>query len=58
MRQLLSVSTPEAQCMLVAVGGRVQPGSRVEAVVGESLFGCCTQQLQEGQLDHMDRNTL
>lgn len=58
MRQLLSIGTSEAQCKLVALGGAVEPGGRVEAVVGEGLLGCCAQQLQEGQLDHMDRNAL
>lgn len=58
VRQLLSVGASEAQCVLLAVGGAVQPGGRVEAVVGEGLFGCCAQQLQEGHLDHMDWETL
>lgn len=58
VRQLLSVGTSEAQCKLVALGGAVQPGGRVEAVVGEGLLGCRAQQLQEGQLDHVDRNAL
>lgn len=56
--QLLSVGASEAQCKLVTLGGAVEPGGRVEAVVGEGLPGCCAQQLQEGQLDHMDRNAL
>lgn len=58
VRQLLSVGAFEAQCKLVALGGAVQPGGRVEAVVGEGLLGCCAEQLQEGQLDHVDRNAL
>lgn len=58
VRQLLSVGTSEAQCKLVALRGAVQPGGRVEAVVGEGLLGCRAQQLQEGQLDHVDRNAL
>lgn len=56
--QLLSVGASEAQCVFVAVGGAVQPGGRVEAVVGEGLLGCCAQQLEEGQLDHVDWNAL
>lgn len=58
LRQFFPVGASEAQCKLVALGGAVQPGGRVEAVVGEGLLGCCAQKLQEGQLDHMDRNTL
>lgn len=56
--QLLPVAAPEAQCVLVAVGGGVQPGGRVEAVVGEGLLGCSAQQLQEGQLHHVDWNAV
>lgn len=56
--QLLPVAASEAQCVFVAVGGDVQPGGRVEAVVGEGLLGCRTQQLQEGQLDHVDWNAV
>lgn len=56
--QLLSVSGPEAQCLLVALGGSVQPGGRVQAVVGERLLGRGAQQLQEGQLDHVHWHTV
>lgn len=56
--QLLAVRAPEAQCVLVAMGGRVQPGGRVQAVVGERLLGRGAQQLQEGQLDHVHWHTL
>ncbi len=56
VRQLLPVAASEAQCVFVAVGGGVQPGGGVEAVVGEGLLGCRTQQLQEGQLDHVGWN--
>lgn len=56
--QLLSVSASEAQCVFVAEGGGVQPGGGVEAVVGEGLLGCRAQQLQEGQLDHVDWNAV
>lgn len=58
MRQLLSVGASEPQCQLVALGGAVEPSGRVEAVVGEGLLGGCAQQLQEGQLDHMDGNAV
>lgn len=47
MRQLLPVAASEAQRVFVAEGGSVQPGSRVEAVVGEGLLGRRAQQLQE-----------
>lgn len=58
MRQLLAVGALEAQRVLVAVGGGVQPAGRVEAVVGEGLVGRGAQQLQEGQLDHVDGNVV
>lgn len=58
VRQLLSAGASEAQCKRVALGGAVEPGGRVEAVVGEGLLGCRAQQLQEGQLDHVDRDAL
>lgn len=58
VRQLLSVGASESQCKPVAVGGAVEPGGGVEAVVGEGLLGCCAQELQEGQLDHVHRNAL
>ncbi len=58
IRQLLAIVASEAQCVFVAEGGGMQPGSRVEAVVGEGLLGCSAQQLQKGQLDHMDWNTI
>lgn len=58
VRQLLSVAASEAECVFVAVGGGVQPGGGVEAVVGEGLLGCRAQQLQEGQLDHVGWNAV
>ncbi|TNN41679.1 hypothetical protein EYF80_048151 [Liparis tanakae] len=58
VRQLLAVGALEAQRVLVAAGGGVQPAGRVEAVVGEGLVGRGAQQLQEGQLDHVDRNVV
>lgn len=58
VRQLLPVAASEAECVLVAEGGGVQPGGRVEAVVGEGLLRCRAQQLQEIKLDHVDRNTI
>lgn len=58
MHQLLPVGASEAQCKLVALGGAAEPGGRVEAVVGEGLLGCCAQELQESELDHVDRNAL
>lgn len=58
MCQLLPVAASEAECMLMAEGGGVQPGGGVEAVVGEGLLGCRAQQLQESQLDHVDRNAV
>lgn len=58
MCQLLPVDASEAQCVFVADCGGVQPGGGVEAVVGEGLLGCCAEQLQECQLDHVDRNAV
>lgn len=51
VRHLLAVAASEAQRVLVAVGGGVQPGGRVQAVVGEGLLGGRAQKLQEVQLD-------
>lgn len=56
--QLLPVAASEAQRVFVAVGGGVEPGGGVEAVVGEGLLGCSAQQLQEGQLDDVDGNAV
>lgn len=47
MRQHLPVTASEVQRVFMAEGGSVQPGRRVEAVVGEGLLGCRAQQLQE-----------
>lgn len=58
VRHLLPVAASEAQRVLVAVGGGVEPGGRVEAVVGEGLFGCGAQQLQKVQLDDVDGNAI
>lgn len=58
VRQLLPVGASEAQGVLVAVAGDVQPGGGVQAVVGEGLLGRGAQQLQEGQLDHVERNVV
>lgn len=56
--QLLIIAAPEAEGMLVGAGGAVKPASRVLAGVDEALFGCSTQEFQEGQLDHMYRITI
>ena len=58
VRQLLSIAGPEAQRVLVSVGGGVEPGGGVEAVVGEGLLGRGAQQLEEGHLDHVDGNAV
>lgn len=58
VRQLLPVAAAEAQRQLVADGRGVQPGGGVQAVVGEGLLGCGAQQLQEGELDDVDRNAV
>lgn len=47
VRHLLAVAASEAQRVLVAEGGGVQPGGRVEAAVSERLLGCGAEQLQE-----------
>lgn len=56
--QLLPVSSHEAQCVFVAVGGGVQPRGGVQTVVGEGLLGRGAQQLQEGQLDDVDGDAI
>lgn len=58
MRHLLVVAGTEAQGVLVPVAGGVVPAGRVLADVGEALSGCGTQKLQEGQLDHRDRDAV
>ncbi|KAG7279547.1 hypothetical protein CRUP_034648 [Coryphaenoides rupestris] len=54
LHPLLAAAGPEAQGAAVAHGGRIQPAGRVEAVVGEALAGRGAQQLQEGELHHVD----
>ena len=51
---LLVVAPPEAESVPVTAGGAVEPAGRVLAGVREGLPGGGTQQLQEGQLDHVD----
>lgn len=58
MLHLLVVAGTEAQGMLVPVAGGVVPAGRVLTDVGEALSGCRAQKLQEGQLDHRDRDAV
>ena len=51
---LLVVAPPEAESVPVTAGGAVEPAGRVLAGVSEGLLGSGTQQLQEGQLHHVD----
>ena len=54
MCEFLPIAASETQRVFVIVCSGVQPGSRVEAVISESLLGCGTEQLQEVQLDDVD----
>lgn len=59
MRHLLVVAGAESQGVSVPVAARgVVPAGRVLADVGEALPGCGAQKLQEGQLDHRDRDAI
>lgn len=58
MCQLHPIAAPESQCINMAVGGGMQPGNRVEAVISKGLPSAGTQELQKRQLDNMDGNTV
>lgn len=56
--QLFPVGPLEADGATVVTRSFIQPCHRVLAGVNESLMGCSTQQLQEGQLDHIHRGAV
>lgn len=56
--QLFPVGPLEADGVPVVTRSFIQPCHRVLADVSEPLMGCSTQQLQEGQLDHIHRGAI